>query len=580
MKTKQIVFLLVVLIIGAMCSCNSKEAYPMELLEADNAYLQGNHTRGDHLLLAYLSKNIHEDEQTACYRKLIELEKAYMHGSLTDEYYKMADSLCRFYQDEDNDKEAKANLFMGNICSSSNDYPTAIECYLKAQTVALQNNDKWLLCIINRSIGDVYYQQRALEKCEYHYRQYFQLAIENRDTLRMAYGAYRMAKVHTINNDIDSTIYYYNLSVDLGEKLPQKADIVPVSTYALCNIYIQLEEFDKARELMSHDEQDDTNWAYWHYRQNHVDSAIYYFQRILGRYKWQGEVESLEILAELEGQRGNTEASLDYYRRLAEAKDSLRAQQKQVETQLVEARYGYDRIKAQRDRLEQQGRRQQRFIFLLLGVIIVAAFMAWMAWRTYRQQRQAAQARQQALEQEKEDQQEQSRRQQEENSRQLEALEQKLAEARRLNDEQAARRLQMESDVLTTQNQSIEAAQRRKAALLLELKGTDVYQRLKAPTDGKAEKRVSEQEWQLVSTSMDDIYDHMSRRLLGLARLSETELRVCYLLKMGLPPSDIAEILYKSKAAITLARQRMYRKFTGRTGHAEDFDQLLEELCP
>lgn len=51
---------------------------------------------------------------------------------------------------------------------------------------------------------------------------------------------------------------------------------------------------------MPHDQLNDENWAFWHYGQNHVDSAVYYFKSMLGKYGLFVQTQNLKILAQLE----------------------------------------------------------------------------------------------------------------------------------------------------------------------------------------------------------------------------------------------------------------------------------------
>ena len=70
-----------------------------------------------------------------------------------------------------------------------------------------------------------------------------------------------------------------------------------------------------------------------------------------------------------------------------------------------------------------------------------------------------------------------------------------------------------------------------------------------------------------------------TRRLLVLhPHLSELELRICCLIKTGIPVSQIAQLLNRSTPAITAARTRMYKKLTGKEGKAEQTDQLIMGL--
>ena len=558
-------------------ACNSKYQYPQELVMADSAYMQGDYSLADELLESITRKNELADEASRMYYQLLKLEQANMHGKITDSLFSIADSLCRYYQENGSLEElAKATYFLGAIYHVNKDYPSAIQHYLKANELSVKCNDRRLECLLARGVGDVYLEQQLLNECVPFYRKYYDLAVSNHDTLRMAYATGKMAMVCTINQDVDSIIYYYKESIKLGKRIPQGKDIVPVSMSNLCDIYIQTAQYEKALEVMPRDSINDGNWAYWHYGQQHVDSAICYFQKTLGRYKWWGETEVLRILAQLEEQRGDLQASLDYYKQLAVAEDSLRVQQRAEATMRTEAQFNYTSIQQERDRLEKRNAELKHLLWLASVIVAALVVVALLLWRFYKQKRRAVEAKQELLENEREEQLRQSRQQMDENQRLLATLQQQLHEARQQNDQATTERLQMEADVLTTQNQNIEARQRRKEALLLEMKRSALYQRLKAPAR-EGQKRMTEAEWHQLARHLDGIYE-LTPRLLSLAKLSENELRVCYLLKIGMPPAEIADVMCKSKSAVTLARQRMFYKLAGRKGKAEALDELISDF--
>lgn len=562
----------------SICACRTEINYPQEYVMADSAYMLGDYQLGDVLLDNIRKKrDFCNSEELQKYYKLLLLEHDYEHNIFSNEMLTTADSLCQYYsiKEDENDKYARVLLFMGTILYKNRDYPTALQLILKAKVLAEKCKDNRSLSLIYRKIGDIYYSQRLFKECEPNYRYFNQLATANKDTLRMAFAACCMGEMCIFNQQIDSVIYYYNRSMDLGKGLQQEGIIVPIAQSNLCDLYIQLEEFDKAAELMPRDSLNDGNWAYWHYGQNHVDSAIYYFQKILGRYKWLGEVDVLKMLAQLEEQRGNLKASLDYHARLAAAQDSLKAQLQREETLRMEARHHYESLQQERQLLEQKTKSLLHLVVLMVIIVIAVALIAVLIWRSNKQREREAQARQKMLENKRQEQQRLSQQQLEENRRQLETLEQQLAEARQQNDTQATERLQMETDVLKSQNQNIEARERRKEALLVELKQTALYQRLKAPANGT--KRMTEVEWHQLGKQLDDIYD-LKNRLLSLAKLSETELRICYLLKIGVPPTETADILCKSKGANSLARKRMYWKLTAKNDKAEKLDELIADF--
>ena len=563
----------VIMIATLFASCGHDEPFPYELVNADSAYMSGNHQRGDHLLEAYKSdRKESETDATNYYFQLMELERAYMHSHVDSHYYERVDSLCHYYKDTDDEKFAKALLFMGDLYFAIADYPAAVNCLLNANSTAERINDKRLLCLISRSLGDVYLEQRSLQECVPFFQRYFTMAVECNDTLRMAYAAQYMALVNTIENDIDSIEYYYKLAYNLGSHLQNGTDIMQNAMCNLCDFYIQTEQFDKALEVMPRNELNDVNWAYWHYGQGHVDSAIVYFEKSLGRYKWQGEVEMLQLLAEMEEQRGNLKTAVRRYEQLSDAKDSLREQQKQEATRRMAAQYDYTRIKQQRDMLKQNNNwLHHMLIAVVLGMLVFVMAVVF-AYKAHHQRKKALQTQLLLMEGEIERQRQISKDQQRKNEEALAKLRRTQAVATPQDDYNTPARLQMKIDELDTQNENIAARERRKDALLQELHATTIYKRL------REHRQLTEEEWGELAVWLDDIYDNFCGRITTLAHLKETELRTCMLLKLCLSPTEIADILCKSKQAITMTRKRMYQKFCGKSGSAEELDELIAQL--
>lgn len=82
----------------------------------------------------------------------------------------------------------------------------------------------------------------------------------------------------------------------------------------------------------------------------------------------------------------------------------------------------------------------------------------------------------------------------------------------------------------------------------------------------------------LLTRYIDIIYDNFRGRLLGLAELSEVELRACCLIKVGLTPSAISSLLFKSKPAISMLRRRLYEKITHQKGSSEQLDEFIKNF--
>ncbi len=90
--------------------------------------------------------------------------------------------------------------------------------------------------------------------------------------------------------------------------------------------------------------------------------------------------------------------------------------------------------------------------------------------------------------------------------------------------------------------------------------------------------RLTDEEWQTLTADVDQAFDGYVSRLQQLARLSELELRVCCLVKMGIEPSRIATLLCKSRSDISATRSRLYRKIHGTKGTSAQMDDFLHSF--
>ena len=106
----------------------------------------------------------------------------------------------------------------------------------------------------------------------------------------------------------------------------------------------------------------------------------------------------------------------------------------------------------------------------------------------------------------------------------------------------------------------------------------DLYERIKLNA-GKENFHLKDPEWELLSNAIDEQYDSFTIRLLALnSTLSEHEMHVCYLVKLGLSSVAIGKMLYKSDKAIFMTRQRLYAKLMGKEGTARQLNDFIKSF--
>ena len=559
----------------ALTSCRGD--YPAQLVQADSLLLRGDYDQVDSLLADY-DRNPSSKKSSRMYRQLVGMGRLFVDEQLSDSNFSVVDSLCRYYDHSSTpDEYAKSLCFLGEIYRTMGDFPSALDNFLKGIKIAKENESSRVSCWLYKEIGDVYFDQSMLAECTSYYRNYYNIAVSNRDTLRMALASFRMGRVYTTYNKVDSIIYYYQKAINLAQYTAHPENIVPYAKGSLCYIYIQTEEFDKAKEQISRDSLYDFNWAYWHLGQNHTDSAIYYFEKLQDRYGLPVHEEAYRYLAQLEESRGNISKALSYYKALPAIEDSIAAQSRVEETERVNAQFNVNLFKQERDDLAYQNRISQILLVATLVVVILVVFILFYAWRFYQQKKNAEILHERRLRREKERQHRQSINQIEENKQKIASLEQQLSEAVRRNDTAAADRIKLDTELLASENQNLEIRQQRRNLAQKEFHESELYARIKR-RDCEQDFHLSEVEWELLAQYIDNIYDDFTNRLLRLCNMSEMELRVCYLIKIDVPPIAISTLVCRNKNAISMLRKRLYEKITHQEGNAKQLDDFIKHF--
>lgn len=88
--------------------------------------------------------------------------------------------------------------------------------------------------------------------------------------------------------------------------------------------------------------------------------------------------------------------------------------------------------------------------------------------------------------------------------------------------------------------------------------------------------KITETIWLEIQQIIDAIYNDFTYRLRKeYPKITQEELKVCYLIKMQVPVKRMAEIMSKTSSGVSKTRGRLYEKLTGEKGNAEKLDKLI-----
>lgn len=89
---------------------------------------------------------------------------------------------------------------------------------------------------------------------------------------------------------------------------------------------------------------------------------------------------------------------------------------------------------------------------------------------------------------------------------------------------------------------------------------------------------LSRTDWKALDEQLQHVYPRFNSSLLTLCSMSQVELQVCQLLKIGCSPSEIASALCKETSSISSIRSRLFKKVFGRKGSSKEWDEFVRTL--
>lgn len=163
----------------------------------------------------------------------------------------------------------------------------------------------------------------------------------------------------------------------------------------------------------------------------------------------------------------------------------------------------------------------------------------------------------------------------EDNRRKIEELERLIA---KLGSENSMLRLELEEKKVRLDYANtiarIESEKRERAEG--DIFGSDIYLKIQhLLNEGKT---LGEDDWQQLAMLVDGIYTGFTEKLYSLYRLSANDYHVCLLIKVRIPPKDIALLTAHSKESVATTRSRLYQKIFGKKGATKEWDDFILSL--
>lgn len=269
---------------------------------------------------------------------------------------------------------------------------------------------------------------------------------------------------------------------------------------------------------------------------------------------------------------------LDEYDRYT---DSIQAITQTETVAKIDAVYNYNIREEENERLKEEIT-TDRFIMAVAAMLVIAAILAVLAFMQYSKKKRLAERMK--YENEKRylnSLYEQSSKFISDNNSKIEALKQELAASASKNESLAAA-LKAKEEQLNNLNMMAEIRTKNRELAAAGLENSDIrtkiFTLLNDNTTVDFGKKLTAEDWQLLDEEVNSHYPEFKERISELCKISDSEYKVCLLLKIGVSPKDIATLTIKTKSAISVMRKRLYTKAFGNNATPEMWDEFIHSL--
>lgn len=571
------IILIIILYIGIVSACTQKPVYP----EAMSQAIQCIETSPDSALL-YLdgipaSTLQTQPEETKMYYKLLKVkvnDKLY-HKHTSDSIIK---EIVQFYDEYgDLHKQMEAYYYLGSVYRDLNDAPRAIKAFLHATKLGENAKEYGLMGKAHGQICVLLDQQGVYNEAEKAGRKELEYAILRNDSIRIGYSLRNIARIFHNKHEVDSALYYYMEGYEKGAMRIKNIILSEIPW-----IYYDKGEPEKAKslifELFDKGRYSYNNWVLLgriYTQEGELDKASDCFNKVLDKGSLYQKQDAYQGLFEQKAKLGNLQTAIVYANKSLAFQDSINKWTQTEAIAKIQALYNFQSYEAENNRLQEENSRHQRWLLLLTCGLIILASSGYLYYnrlqhkkakilrlaRTARMLKELAYQNSSTLM---------------ENEKQM--IKDLQTRSQQLEDEKSylqKRLLEVEANLSSSTKQ--ETNDKKIPPQELNFINSGIYHTFHQWSENSA--KITDEQWKELHTAIDLTYPRFTDRLLTLyPKLSEIELRICYLIKISLPLKTIAQMLNRSNSAITNARIRMYKKLKGKDGKAEFFDQFIADL--
>ena len=497
--------------------------------------------------------------------------------------------IVEFYEDSgDKDRLMLAYFYQGSVYRDMNDAPRALKAFQQAVDLNVPNLD--LLAKAYNQMGTLFMYQGLHDEVIRVNRKAMELYVSLGKRNRISYFLRDIARMYSAKKMADSALFYYKEACQTA-----LADGDSVRYYGiwgeLGGYYYEIGKIDKAKQILKQTEHSiyirNKSHIYYilgnlyHHTQK-WDSAYYYNMKVLEVGNINKVYSSHIELAILESRKGKYQEAIQYLWKAVELNDSIQDTTQTEAIAKINSLYNYQHTEEKNAQLKIEKEKQKFWILLFCTISICS--LALSGINIILQKEKKKELLEKTEEKRKQDEQKYNSSLEaiKDNEQKIAKLEKSLEEKKTANDLLQQKLAKVQQEKLKAQNEVIKRWNEEQKLRLMAFKNSEVYKELLQASKEKEFNMTPishPDKWMTIQENIDSIYPGFTERLCKLCpSLSDKDLQVCYLTKIGMSPSDISRVLKQSRQAITNTRKRIMQKMGNLTAEKSNFDDFIEEF--
>ena len=574
--------LFILLVIG-WSSCTRHTTYPLFMQEA--AMCMNEHPDHALELLQHQKDSIASfPEETQMYYHLLCIQardKQYIEHTSDS----LINQIVQYYENyDDAEKLMMAYYYQGSTYRDMNDAPRALKAF--QQAVDVSNKDNELLPKVYSQMGNLFAYQGLYDESIEVNRKSMDFYLNRGEVNQISYALRDIGRMYDMKEQRDSALIFYKKACNVvlaNEDTIGYYEILGESG----SVYYKIGQIDSAKQILLStlhklNEKNCSNiyalLGYVYEKLQLWDSAYYYREKSITSGDLHRMQSGYKGLSKLEKRKGNYLKAMQYLEEAISLNDSINKVTQTEATAKINSLYNYQHTEKENFLLKVTKSKQKNlFLIIILFLILVISFGINYLFYSKRKKLQLI-LQERKAKQIAEEKYMQSQLAIQDNQQKIAKLDLSLEKAKQENNRLLQELYLIQKKKIELSNQNIILSIEEQELYMLTFKQSDYYEQLKAAAKDDTIIICSDN-WERIKNGICSIYPNFNRHLEEtFPNLSEYERQICWLAKLDFTPTEISNILKRSRQAITNVRTRLHKRVHIQDYINETFDSIIKKL--